>query len=175
MPRIEIVETGYAPEDVAGLQALIEYRRNRYGLEDPGLWMLVNAFARYHNVMSRPVVEVDMDKKMPYITAELYEALKESLILQSHYAQLLNQYDAGKRLGFLSPEAWIARLRETGKLGAASMAEVVVCRACGYQGRIDTYLPCLTVNNDCKCPKCGSTNNQHNTEYQKTLFSAEQS
>jgi len=50
--------------------------------------------------------------KINYATNELYEALKESLILQSHYASLLNQYDGGERKGFDSPEKWIGRLRE---------------------------------------------------------------
>ena len=43
---------------------------------------------------------------------ELMVALEESVILQSHYAKLLNQYDGGERISFLSPEAWITRLRE---------------------------------------------------------------
>lgn len=43
-------------------------------------------------------------------------ALSESLKLQSHYAKLLNMHDGGQRVGFESPAAWIARLRETGKL-----------------------------------------------------------
>ncbi len=49
---------------------------------------------------------------------ELRTALAESVGLQSHYARLLNEYDGGKRRGFDSPEAWIARLRVVGKLPA---------------------------------------------------------
>jgi hypothetical protein len=44
------------------------------------------------------------------------KALDESVALQSHYAKLLNQHDGGERIGFKDAEAWIARLRETGKL-----------------------------------------------------------
>jgi hypothetical protein len=44
--------------------------------------------------------------------AELKHALEESVWLQSHYAKLLNGYDGGRRLGFDSADAWLARLRE---------------------------------------------------------------
>jgi hypothetical protein len=47
---------------------------------------------------------------------DLYEALRRSCELQSHYAGLLNQYDGGERQKFTTPEAWISRLRETGGL-----------------------------------------------------------
>jgi hypothetical protein len=52
---------------------------------------------------------------------ELYDALRESLKLQRHYAELLNMNDGGQRRldVFASPEAWIARLRETGDLPSA--------------------------------------------------------
>ena len=46
-------------------------------------------------------------------------ALEESLKLQSHYASLLNMHDGGRRIGFSSVAAWIARLRETGTLPPA--------------------------------------------------------
>lgn len=42
----------------------------------------------------------------------LYNALKESLKLQSHYAILLNKYDGGQRMTFDSVEHWLKRLRE---------------------------------------------------------------
>jgi hypothetical protein len=47
---------------------------------------------------------------------ELRTALKESLLLQTHYASLLNQYDGGHRISFLTIDQWIERLREVGKL-----------------------------------------------------------
>lgn len=47
---------------------------------------------------------------------ELARALAESLTLQSHYANLLNAYDGGKRMTFASVEEWIARLRKVGTL-----------------------------------------------------------
>lgn len=37
-------------------------------------------------------------------------ALSESLMLQSHYASLLNQYDGGHRIGFKNNDEWLARL-----------------------------------------------------------------
>jgi hypothetical protein len=42
---------------------------------------------------------------------EVYEALQESVKLQSHYASLLNAYDAGARLTFDNALEWIERLR----------------------------------------------------------------
>lgn len=47
---------------------------------------------------------------------ELRQALHESLRLQSHYAELLNAIDGGMRMPFYTVEAWIARLREIGRL-----------------------------------------------------------
>ena len=53
----------------------------------------------------------------PKLTVEELEvALAASVDLQAHYAKLLNQYDGGQRIAFSSVEAWVARLRETGKL-----------------------------------------------------------
>ena len=46
----------------------------------------------------------------------LRSALLESLILQSHYAVLLNRFDAGERMTFPTVEAWLDRLRIVGKL-----------------------------------------------------------
>lgn len=43
---------------------------------------------------------------------ELYVALEESVKLQSHYADLLNIHDGGKRLQFKTVDAWIQRLKE---------------------------------------------------------------
>jgi hypothetical protein len=46
----------------------------------------------------------------------LRKGLNESVKLQSFYAQLLNDYDGGKRRGFETGEVWIARLKEIGKI-----------------------------------------------------------
>ena len=43
-------------------------------------------------------------------------ALEKSVELQSHYAELLNGYDGGKRLMFSSVEAWMNRLAALAKL-----------------------------------------------------------
>lgn len=40
----------------------------------------------------------------------LTKALEESLKLQAHYAQLLNDYDGGRRLIFKTKEEWLNRL-----------------------------------------------------------------
>ena len=42
--------------------------------------------------------------------AELEAALKQSVELQSHYAELLNMHDGGQRLTFANVEAWLDRL-----------------------------------------------------------------
>lgn len=47
---------------------------------------------------------------------ELEIALSESLKLQAHYAEILNQYDGGKRRIFNDSEEWISRLRKTGTI-----------------------------------------------------------
>lgn len=44
--------------------------------------------------------------------AEIFDALYESIKLQSHYAKLLNQYDNGHRLSFVNAYSWIQRLRD---------------------------------------------------------------
>lgn len=48
----------------------------------------------------------------PELETETEIALRESVKLQSHYAELLNQQDGGERLSFPTTEAWIARLKE---------------------------------------------------------------
>jgi hypothetical protein len=50
---------------------------------------------------------------------DLRIALDESLKLQAHYAKLLNIHDGGKRVVFEKADAWVSRLRETGKLKPA--------------------------------------------------------
>jgi hypothetical protein len=48
--------------------------------------------------------------------SELQIALRESVKLQAHYAELLNMHDGGLRMIFPTPEEWIARLRKTGAI-----------------------------------------------------------
>ena len=47
---------------------------------------------------------------------ELEIALRESLILQAHYANLLNIYDGGERKIFKTEKEWINRLKEIGDI-----------------------------------------------------------
>jgi hypothetical protein len=56
---------------------------------------------------AEPVPESELER--------LRIALTESVALQSHYASLLNMHFGGHRLTF-TPESWIARLAELGKL-----------------------------------------------------------
>ena len=48
----------------------------------------------------------------------------------------------------------------------------VTCNSCGYSGGIDTYRPSFSMLSDCRCPRCGSTDNQHNAEYAKRISKA---
>jgi transcriptional regulator with XRE-family HTH domain len=59
-----------------------------------------------------PAVRVWMEEVLALRArvAKLEEALEQSVTLQSHYAELLNTYDGGKRLTFASIEAWLDRL-----------------------------------------------------------------
>ena len=47
---------------------------------------------------------------------ELHEALRESVRLQAHYAELLNMHDGGERIVFKSVEDWIDRLKKIGRI-----------------------------------------------------------
>lgn len=49
----------------------------------------------------------------------------------------------------------------------SSPTRIVTCKMCGYEGRLDTYLPNLGYH-ETRCPKCRSTYNQYNQE----MFSA---
>lgn len=48
----------------------------------------------------------------------------------------------------------------------------IECRACNHVGPIDEFPPCESIYQDIRCPKCGSTNNEHNSKYQKELFAS---
>jgi hypothetical protein len=43
-------------------------------------------------------------------------ALSESVKLQSHYAELLNMHDNGRRMRFASADEWIERLSKLGTI-----------------------------------------------------------
>lgn len=45
----------------------------------------------------------------------------------------------------------------------------VECKMCHYKGAISTFPPATSVYNDIVCPRCGSTYNDHNAEYQRRL------
>lgn len=44
-----------------------------------------------------------------------------------------------------------------------------LCKACGYNAPLKTYMPTASVYSDVCCPNCGSTNNAHNAEYLRRL------
>ena len=60
-----------------------------------------------------------------------------------------------------------------GKMDTQPIAtEDVSCRSCGYVGDVNTYQPAFSIHNDCRCPKCHSTDNEHNDRYQESLAAA---
>lgn len=54
----------------------------------------------------------------------LMTALRESVNLQGHYAELLNMHDGGERLVFTSPTEFIARLAATGAIPIDEVHEI---------------------------------------------------
>lgn len=56
--------------------------------------------------------------------------------------------------------------------GVKTEPDLIVCKSCGYLGVIESFEMSFSVYNDVKCPKCGSTNCDHNSNYQKELFAA---
>lgn len=61
-------------------------------------------------------MDADLPARLETENAELRAALIESLILQSHYAVILNRFDAGERMTFATVKDWLERLRLIGKL-----------------------------------------------------------
>ena len=55
-------------------------------------------------------------RKLQNSKSKLMMVLRESVLLQSHYAQLLNDYDGGQRMSFDTAEAWIKRLDDVSKV-----------------------------------------------------------
>lgn len=72
--------------------------------------MLLELFDRSSPAMQRRIVA-----KLVFDRERMSNALDEAMKLQTHYAELLNDYDGGKRVGFQSGEAWMERLEECGK------------------------------------------------------------
>lgn len=79
-------------------------------LTEQDIDMLLERFDRSSPAMQRRIVA-----KLVFDRERMSNALDESMKLQSHYAELLNDYDGGKRVGFQSGEAWMDRLDECGK------------------------------------------------------------
>ncbi len=48
----------------------------------------------------------------------------------------------------------------------------LACDSCQYEGDIDTFIPSMSIDSDCRCPLCGSTDNKHNSEYRMGLAKA---
>lgn len=47
----------------------------------------------------------------------------------------------------------------------------ILCRACGFQATVDKWEPSWCTYSDIQCPECKSTNNEHNSDFKKKLFS----
>ena len=46
----------------------------------------------------------------------------------------------------------------------------VRCRGCGFTGEIGDFLPAFSLYNDCRCPKCRTTDVTHNDEYRSAIL-----
>lgn len=101
------------------------------GIEAPG-WMQVHRKEVYDarkreglDTHSREPASCEGESPEPATPAgcddvgTLRAALEESVALQSYYASLLNMHDGGGRIGFANADAWIDRLRVTGRLEQA--------------------------------------------------------
>lgn len=42
---------------------------------------------------------------------------------------------------------------------------VIPCERCSYIGPCREFTPAMSVYNDTRCPKCGTTRNEHNRIY----------
>lgn len=82
-------------------------------------YWLANAYPQdAYNVLKNAVVAnadrilTDSTPLKAFLTRhrEMEAALAESVKLQSHYADLLNMYDGGKRMTFANADEWIARM-----------------------------------------------------------------
>ena len=56
-----------------------------------------------------PAAEYEIER-LQKLVQKYQHALEESLKLQKHYAQLLNEYDGGGRIWFNNVDEWMARL-----------------------------------------------------------------
>jgi hypothetical protein len=54
----------------------------------------------------------------------------------------------------------------------AEETKPVICRSCNYSGSINTWHASMGMYSDCCCPKCGSTDNEHNDNYARELSAA---
>ncbi|MGD0278086.1 MAG: hypothetical protein ABSC11_02140 [Smithella sp.] len=95
-------------------------------------------------------------------------ALSESLKLQSHYAELLNMHDGGKRIGFKTIEEWINRLEKVREitrehikrnyeLNGYQMEMLFIerlCPDCGFSGFLGG--PEGGCSQNIKCGNCGN-------------------
>lgn len=51
----------------------------------------------------------------------------------------------------------------------------VRCESCGFSGPIADWPPARSSYSDIQCPRCDSTNNDHNAEFKRNMFSGARS
>lgn len=61
-------------------------------------------------------------QRKQYSNGEVLRALTESVKLQSHYAEILNNYDGGNRMIFRTPQEFMMRLRQLADIKAREEA-----------------------------------------------------
>ena len=89
------------PEERTQIDDLLDWLDNNAdGADDAGA--LAHDCTRWHPALVAVIAERD----------RLRVALEALVPLQTHYADLLNQYDGGQRTAFASADEWLARLDE---------------------------------------------------------------
>lgn len=91
-------------------------------------------------------------------------ALQESLKLQAHYAQLLNDWDGGERKIFRSVSQWLDRLRETGTFSTLTKKESCACFCHIPESKGELKLICTRCNHQVsgECKYTQSKKEKHN-------------
>ena len=106
----------------------------------------------------------DFEEKLAQITANVHEPFLVRL-LDKDFAKIADSAVGQSILNGTKEYSHSDQVLER----LALLEEECKCDACGYEGQLKTYLPCEGYN-DIRCPKCRSTNNQHNREYMSRVW-----
>lgn len=121
------------------------------------------------------VKELDMDyggDDLPFVSRKAYKYDKSEIDGLS-CKQIVELYERKKEE--IRRKADIERHNDKIQMklpleGVKLEPDPVICISCGYSGAIETFDAAMSIYNDIRCPKCGSTNCDRNSKYQKELF-----